>query len=362
MKIDNTYLGFTNKFSPMQKTRIENVLDNVKRYDGVIKTNKQFIYDELLNGCIPEINENYVTYNRRTGENTKPKTVYIIKSKDNSFWTVEKTLHDFAVYIIENNFLDEVKVNTFITAEQDKIENEKRLKEEQETKEKEERERKEKEKVDFENWLNIETLNYNDEVKLNLLKEIFLGELGQFGGNSIKLLVLIDNFDNPMCKDAIKSWLGYYNTTSLKVFFHITGIRLGTTDKEIQVRLDNITSKDFTGMIPYKKRAEQKEKEEVEQVIFFKRMRNNEFEECMGEHIKKYGLDLFVSVNRTTGYYTITEGKTGCGVGQGNSKKEAFEQFNNYINRVGIEALNKNIQETIDRNGISPKYREKVAV
>lgn len=136
---------------------------------------------------------------------------------------------------------DEENIQKCITEEQNKIEEEKRKQEELE----DQRKQQEQKRIEFDNWLNESAKQYSDNEKLGLLKEIFINETGQFGGGAIRLLVLIDNFDNLMCKDKLKEWLNYYNTASLKAFSHLTGINLGKTNKEIQARLDSITSKDF---------------------------------------------------------------------------------------------------------------------
>jgi len=271
--------------------------------------------------------------------------------------TIDKIHYDFALYLIENDLVDEEKVQIFITDEQNRIIETNRIREQQETEYKKKYEQEIKAKAEFVVWLNNEAASYNNTEKLNLLKEIFLNETGGFGGGSIRLLVLIDNFDDMMCKAELKSWLSYFNTASLKTFFHITGINLGKTDKEIQKKLDEITSKDFTGMIPYKKK---KERTEVEQVTFYKFI-NNEFQECQGEEIKKHELDLYITKN-AKGYYSLTEGQSGCCIGQGNTKQEMYESFENLISRNGIDKIKGMIQDMINKHGISPKYRQEVAV
>lgn len=360
--INTTYFGFTDNMKPMQKVRVETMLCNVKRYNGVIMSNEEFIYRELKSGSRPEIEEDVTNWSRKLQDYTKPKTEYRLKTQDGSYWTIEKTLHDFARYLLENDFLNDEKAEAFIIAEQNRIEEQGRIKAEQEAKEKMEKEQRERQQEEFTAWLNTEAANYNNSEKLELLKEIFFAETGQFGGGSIRLLVLIDNFDNPLCKNKLREWLSYYNTASLKTFFHLTGINLGRTDKEIQARLNSITSKDFTGSISFKPRKERTEKE---QEVFYTYSFNSndnqyEFQECRGEYFSKYGLDFFIS--KTNKGYNITEGKSGLSATKGNTKQEAIDSLIETINRVGIDELNNIIERSISRTGISPKYRQDVAV
>lgn len=100
MKLSNSYLGFTDNVKGVQKARIESLLDTQYRYDGVIKTQKQFIYDIVEAGYRPEVEEDY-TYYKRNGELSKPKTLYTMENRElNSLYETNKTLNNFATYII----------------------------------------------------------------------------------------------------------------------------------------------------------------------------------------------------------------------------------------------------------------------
>ena len=356
MDLKETYLGFTDNMKPMQKTRTEKMLDNIKRYNGIVLSNKQFIYNELEEGSKLEMEEDVQYWSRKIGDYTKPKTEYRLRDNEKhiSYWVIEKTLYDFAKYVLENDFLNKENVKAFITEEQAKIKQAEELKAEQEEKQRQQV----KANHEFEKWLKEQAINYNNTQKLELIEKIFIAETGQFGGGSIQLLVLIDNFDDPMCKNKLKSWLSYFNTASLKTFFYITGINLGKTDKEIQAKLNSITSKDFQNIIPYKKRKERAEKgSEVYYVNQFNSMTNEwEFAKREGEHINNYGLDLFISKQGKT--YNITEGKSGYNIGTGKSKEEALENLKNLIESMGIDNVNERIQEVINKTGLSPKYQE----
>ena len=354
MDIKNTYLGFTNNLTPMQKARSEKLLDDIKRYDGTIMTNKEFIFNQVKLGSTPIIKEGVQYWSRKLNDYTKPKTEYRIKDtkEDHSFWVIEKTLYKFALYLIENDMTNEENIKRCITEEENKLKEEQELKEQQEK----QKQQQEQEKVNFENWLNEEARKYNNTEKLDLLKQIFLAETGQYGGGSLRLLVLIDNFDNPMCKEKLRSWLSYYNTASLKAFFHLTGINLGRTDKAIQERLNSITSKDFQGMISFKPRKDKEEKElETFYTFSFDSLNNKyEYQECLGEHFKKYGLNFFIS--KSNKGYSITEGTSGLNAGTGKNKQETLSQLAENVNRIGIDRLQEVINNSIKKNGISPKY------
>lgn len=71
-----------------------------------------------------------------------------------------------------------------------------------------------------------------------------------------RLLALIHNYDNPLCRADIISRLHNGNRASIKTFEHITGLTLPKTYKERREYLAGISSADFTGItefVPCKK-------------------------------------------------------------------------------------------------------------
>ncbi|WP_299831352.1 hypothetical protein [uncultured Metabacillus sp.] len=123
IKLNNTYLGFTNNLKPIQKAKQENTLDNLIRFENDVMKEKEFIYTLLQKGYTPTIEENYSYYSRRLDGMTKPKTDYrLYNNEEDSFSSVTKTAYNFAVYVIENDFLNEDKLNNYIINEKDEKE------------------------------------------------------------------------------------------------------------------------------------------------------------------------------------------------------------------------------------------------
>ena len=77
-----------------------------------------------------------------------------------------------------------------------------------------------------------------------------------------------------------------------------------------------------------------------------------------GEHIKMYGLNFFIS--KTNKSYSITEGRSGLSAGTGSTKQETINMLKENIKRIGIDRLKVQIENHINRHGISPKYRDVV--
>ena len=276
--IKDTYLGFTNNLKPMQKLRVEKTLDNLIKCNGNVITNKEFILIKLQEGLIPVIEEDYSYYSSKLGCDTKPKSDYRLKDQDGSFYHITKTEYNYALYLLNNNFLDEQKVKEFIIVENNRLLQLAQDELNQKQQEKERKENLEREKQEFDNWLIEQAKNYNNNDKLDIAKSIFLNVQGQYNELMLcKFLVLIKNIDNPMCKDMLKSWLHNHNTTSKKVFYHITGIKLPSTDKGTMPLLDSLSTADFKGIIPYVKKQSNvtKIKKEVITDTFYKLIRND---------------------------------------------------------------------------------------
>jgi len=363
MNIKDTYLGFTDNLKPMQKVRAEKTLDNLIRCNGNVITNKEFILIKLQEGLIPGIEENYSYYSSKLGYNTKPKTDYRLKDQDGSFYHITKTEYNYALYLLDNNLIDMQRVEEFIVVENNRLLQMAQDEFNHKQQEKERKENLEREKQKFDNWLTKQAENYNNNKKLDIAKSVFLDIQGQYNELMLcKLLVLIKNIENQMCKDKLKSWLHTHNTTSKKVFYHMTGIKLPPTDKGTMPLLDSLSTADFQGIIPYTKK-QSKVKKEVTTDTFYKLIRKPEphYEEVIGIPISKYGLDMFIT-RYSDGTYQLSEAKSGMLMTDADTKKKLMDKLKDIVNLHGVEKINRMIQDNIDSNGIgiSPKYRDVV--
>jgi hypothetical protein len=352
--IKETCFGFTNNMSALARGRTEKLLNKLTRVDGVeVCLEKEFIYNKLKKGYKPIIKENCIYYSKKIGCYTEPKDEYRLKNeKEGDSYLINKTLYDYANYLIENDFLNEQKAESYIIAEQNKITSDIQ-------KQKEEKLLKQKEEENFKVWLEEQIKEYNNEENLKLVKEIFLQEIGEYSEYQLKkLLVLIDNIDNAKCLMLLKGWLHIGNKTSKKLFYHITGIKLPTTNKETESVLNTIKLQDFKEPVQYIKRKLKAEKGIVVDV-FYKNIITNgesEFIEVSGEPVNKYGLNMFIT--KTKKIFTLNEAKSGFSLVTGKNKKELFDKLEDQIKKTTLEILNKNIDKTIERFGLSPKYQE----
>jgi len=355
------YYNFTAQFPAVKKSKMEKSLDKRIRYNDKIYSLLDWIALKLQEGCIPEIEEGATHFYMKGGKwgeatETKPETIYKLVY-ENSYNKLSKTEYDFALYLYNNNITTAEAAEALKQAETDRIIKDKA---EAETKEKADREAAEqaiKDSDDFKAWLKSEAENYNDNQKLEILKQTYLHYYGYVPSiNSIKILVMIDNFDNERCKAELISWLHHDSKASKKAFEIITGIKLHDTDKKTREILNSITSKDFNfsnipASINFRKPAQETIKE-----TFYILNQDRQFEEVLAEPFNKYGYDMFIMNNDR---YKILEAKTGLLFASGKTKTEAMENLKAVVDRMGIEEINQCIIDNIQKYGISPKYQDK---
>jgi len=368
INLQSTFLGFTDSLTPLQKSKVSSTLDTQIKHNNVIMPKKQFIYLKLNEGYIPIIEEDVSYYSRKLGDYTKPKSEYRLSNPEGSYYTITKTEYNFATYLIENDFLDVVKTKQYIDAEQIKLTQLAQIEFNRKQQEKQHKELLQQQKQEFNNWLSEQAENYSDNTKLDLAKTIFESEQCDYNELYLcKLLVTIDNIDITACKEKLKNSLYSHNKTSKKVFYHITGIKLPSTDKGTMEIIDGLTMLDFKGIIPYKKKQFKANNNEQPKLpiteVFYKSIRkpSPHYEECAGIPLNKYGLDMFIT-QYSDGTYQLSEAKSGMLMIDADTKKKLMDKLKDIINLHGIEKINRMIQDNINSNGIgiSPKYRDVV--
>ena len=373
INLQSTYLGFTDTLTPLQKSKVSSTLDTQIKHNNVIMSKKQFIYLKLNEGYTPHVEEDVSYYSRKLGDYTKPKSEYRLSNQEGSYYSITKTEYNFAVHLVQNDFLDEQKVNDFITTEQKHLA---KIAQEEFSRKQQEKQHKEllkKQKQEFDSWLSEQAENYSDNTKFDIAKYIFLYYQGDYNELYLcKLLVTIDNIDILACKEKLKSSLYSHNKTSKKMFYHITGIKLPSTDKGTMEILDSLILSSYQGIVPYKKKqskANNSNNDTQTQIkspiteTFYKSIRkpSPHYEECTGIPLSKYGLDMFIT-QHSDGTYQLSEAKSGMLMINADTKKKLMDKLKDIINQHGVEKINRLIQDNIDSNGIgiSPKYKDVV--
>lgn len=150
----------------------------------------------------------------------------------------------------------------------------------------------------------------------------------------LNLLVLIDNIDKPMCKEALKGMLRPDNTASRTTFRFITGISLGKTKREMESIINNLSSGDYTGVKDYKPKKSNGKLE-----LFYFYHRDGMFVEIMAEPLSVEGFDFFVQEIEHN--CCISEARTGISFARGNTRKDALTNLNSLIEKESVKGLNE---------------------
>ncbi|RYI30573.1 hypothetical protein EVU96_09160 [Bacillus infantis] len=377
MKLYNSYLGFTDQVKPMQAAKQEKSLDMFIRYNDQVMKEKEYVYTRLQEGFKPVIEENYQHY-KKNGELTKPKTLYKLE-KESGYCEINKTLYNFATYLLDNDFLNEEKAVEFMINEQQHKEETDRLKYAQEAKERQEREEKarverEKEdakrKIKIDNWTKKGNSILTNEVG-KMIKETIQEHFRKFevSATEEEKEFFVNDFMKTMPQKLgnmvfLKSNIEYYfgKKEEDKNYFHPMNI-----EGEIFMKLFNIEATDNVKTIEAKITSLYENREyksatskPVKKHEFYILNKSKEFELKTGEKKIFNGLVCFISQNEND-YWVITEARTGMALTGSTNRNDAIVKAKNAIEnqKERLEAIVKN---TINKYGLSPLYKEETAV
>lgn len=356
-----SYLGFTDNIKEPQKTKVENTLDHLYRYNGKIMSAVNFLCTKILEGGYLKVEKNYTTL-KRNGERTKPKTLYMFFDKDTKTYTeLKKTEYDFVQYLLDNKIDTEEKILARSKADIEKMETDKRAKEEERK-----RQLKEKEEEDkFKEWMFTETTNLPD-FQIEIINSIFLSLYGKEDSWNYTLAVCINNYDKPRCKDEVKSRLHNDNKASIKIFECLTGLKLPKGYKDRIAYLDSITSADFKEAVGYKihnKSEKRGIEKEVQKEEFYILLRNFTWQKVLAEPVKKYGIKMFLFCDCDT--WKLSHEETGLNITSGKNKTECMQKLKECINKNGKDKFNELVENrkkgVFEKAGVNPKLASKVA-
>jgi len=363
IKLNNSFLGFTDNMKGIKTVKTENTLNNLIRYNGTVLTQKDWIFQLLQNGYTPKVEEDYSYYSQKKQAYTKPKNLYMLE-KEGSFYEVSKTAYEFAKYLIENNLIDIEKAKRYIEREKKQKEELERLKREQEEKEKRDREeqariRREKEERErqekIKNWIETGKKYMTEEVKNTITATI------EKHWEEIKLIfpsVDKENFTND-CINKFTQFLGNKEFIKSNVHYLILDdINKNNLNnkimKEIYINLFKLTDQDDKRTLTNKIKAfyngkEYKQREQTKEVFYIRTKQG--FEKRRGWRLIIDNIICFVHIEE--GLYQVTEAKTGMKITSDSSKKEVIRKAKQLIeqNKNKIDSL---IQKAIDQFGLSP--------
>ena len=338
------YLGFLDDKAPRRAGQIKKVLTKNVRIGREVMEKRDNILYLVLGGSQTYSNENYGSYG-----------IYV-SGNSGIFYDITKTEWEFANYLIDAGLTTEEVINDKVQAELRKRKREA----DKARKAKEDAERKRIEEVEFMRWLDDKALTYEPNNRAKLQDEIFADIYGDIQPFQRRSLVLIDHFDDPVCKGHLCPYLITQNKGTRKLFECLTGLKLPKTNKETQEFIAGITSADFKDPIPYKKRRQPKEKELERFYTARNGVNGTEYDQVMGKGFRKYGMNLFF--HEKDCLTIISNSDTGFKITDGVNQKDALEKLKKSVEKNGKQLLQDKIAEVGEKYGWSPWSYEQKAI
>ena len=342
---NDSYLGFADTLTPMIRGRAKKYLSKKIRTKNGVFERRDFILQVLSSGGKVDY------YYSNDGKNAD----YALFEHDETkmFYEITKTEYDFGLWITVKGYLSEDAVLRRIEEEKEQ----KKKEEEQAAAEKKAEEEEDRERAAFDDWLNKEIVNYPRNEKFELMNDIF-HDLG-FWNLNFRTLVLLDHFDDERCKERLLEFLTTHNKGSRKYFECVTGLKLPKTNKETMEFVKSITSADFAGQKPYKKRKKQEEK--TLETFYIAKMKQDgsgevEFQQVKGEKLEKYGLHLFIHAVFDDGEIRIGISSIDCGfrLVLADTKTRAIKKLKEVVQQNGKEKIEKQIYDLGEKYGWTP--------
>jgi hypothetical protein len=353
------YLGFTDGIKEPRKTKVENELNRLYKYNGNIYNATTFLCVKLLEGCYPDKEENYQYY-KRNGELSKPKTLYkFCNSGGKQYFELNKTQYDFVCYLLGKGLNTEESILAYDKADIENIESLQQAEQEEKARLEAEKQRKVEEKENFKIWMHKEAEKIPDFQK-EIIDSIFFAIYGQQNTWNYTLAVCINNYNNPLCKEEVVARLHNDNKASIKIFECLTGLKLPKGYKERKTYLKSISVSDFKEAVDYKLRKKREEKE-VQKEEFYINERTPEgqrWTKVIAEPFTKYGVDMFIRYNN--GSFSISLAEAGMKVCDGNTKTECINKLKKFVDDRGKETFLQMVKEATEQmykaTGINPRY------
>lgn len=357
---NNSFLGYTDNKTALQKGKIEKCLSKAFRYDGIVMQRRDAMIVDLRNGKIPAIVETTVN-----GRNKKSYRLNFEIDGTKVFNEITKTEYDFCLYLIKNELVSEESVNAYIQDENRirEVEAENEKQEEEAAIREEERAQEEREK--FAEWAKNAAKEYEGTPKGNLMEKIFVDKSGSFYNHerAFVLLACIDNIDNnPLCKEELKERLYTGNKASRKTFECVTGLKLPKNNRDTAEFIDNLQKSDYCNKVDYKvkDKTEVKANNESELKEFYilevdNEHKRKEYKKVFGEKIIKKGFACFIHELKDK-TYAVSSVECGVRLATGKTKAEAVKNLKREISRFGDVELRQKLQEIVNLYGASPLY------
>ena len=334
---NDSYLGFH------AGTTQRKVLTGKVKYNNEIMEERDFIIVKIFeDNFFPEVRQ----------ENNANK--YVL-ANGNLFVPINKSAYRFADYVFEN-YISLEDIQRKIKEEKEQAEIHKLEEEKMKEEENQKREREVNAMIAHEAFVKENAAKYPENEKLALARKIWEYYNPEIDSEfAVKtLLVLIDNIDDPLCKNDLVARLHIDNRASRKIFECVTGLRLPPNLGDTKLYMINIDSSMYKKMKEFKPRAKPETKEQ--EVFYIARITkgNVDYIPVQGERLEKYGLKMFI--HKTGDEWDASSQASGCKIASGKTKTEMLDNLAKTVKRFTVEKIREAENIFVDKNGWSPLF------
>ena len=250
---------------------------------------------------------------------------------------ITKTEYNFALYLVDANLCSRESIEAKIKEElaEEKRETA-RLEAERLLREESEKLAKESERA-FKLWLQDAVFKYKDFDKLQVVKNIFLKKLNNYDPRFAReTCVLIDNFDNPLCKAELISRLHIHNKASRLCFEYITGLNLPSTQTGTDKFLKGVTKASFKGHKDFPINVSSNLKE------CYTLSNNGWFCTSLGKPVEYCGRNYYII--KQSSIFMVADGEYFTILCKGESEDDTFKALKELIRGMSIEVVVSRMQ------------------
>lgn len=236
----NFYL-YTTSMPPMKKARVEAQLSKrIRMSDNTIVPVSDFIAHEMRDGFLPAIVKMYTTKGTLKDECRLQKTT---STGTTSVQPFNKTMYDFALYLVEKGAVSEDGQNALRNQENELIAQQQRQKQAAQERELAEMQRLRDTRAAFKEWRKSEAEKYAADPRVmvvhDMMSKMYEGYPFQ---RCAELVALFDNLHDERVIRSLEEWLHPMNKGSRKAFTIVTGIKLPTGVKATRELLYSVHS------------------------------------------------------------------------------------------------------------------------
>lgn len=230
MKCEANFYMFTAAMSPMKRGRVEKALAQRVRNNGVVMSYADYVASALRESYRPKC------YEVKAPSTGSTKVVYSLSNGKYSRSPFNKTMYDFAVYLVDCGAVTEEEQAKLRAQETEMVAAAQHMAQEEQARIQLERQQASENKHAFKEWIAEQKAKYACDPRVAIVVDVMVKMYGEDYPQAYcaELLVLFDNLHDDRVRNRLKETLHPMNKGSRKAFQAITGLKLPAGVKATQ--------------------------------------------------------------------------------------------------------------------------------